>query len=562
MRDGVRVVLIATCFLLLASPAAYGSTAFAFLAATIQIVAVIVILVMTWERLDASDGHRAARARMLEAGVAVVCGLLVFMAARTWLHEITIYPNDTSRPDMLPLVDRGVRQIVQGRNPYTTYYIPYKTTLSYGPMLWGPYVIPHVLHADLRFMSLLGQLFVPIACALCATALASEGRLASAGAWIAMLAILVFNEPLRLFASYAHTPVYWPLIALFAWLVARERWTAAAVACGLLIVARTTMISIAPVVLMAVWYRDRPRFAGTAALLTASVAVPFLPFALWDWSALWYSMYGAYQTVIRTVVWDAGGARDTIGLTGLLLRMGWPAAVEPAQIAVLLGVYAAAWFALRRRRRPLPWMGLALFAFSATTLWPVQYIHFDVFLFFVCAALAETRWIDTRREVRVWLATLTAAAILVAVVARLDIPLDTDIDVGSYSDRPLLYSGFADNETAGRSFAWVDGKSAEVLLPRRSRRNAELDIVCEPNLPTRDASQQMSVVLNGNVLGNIDLHEGWQTVTLPAPASVWLVGVNSLRLSFTNAISPLEAGLSADSRKLSVAFDRIAVRTE
>ena len=108
----------------------------------------------------------------------------------------------------------------------------------------------------------------------------------------------------------------------------------------------------------------------------------------------------------------------------------------------------------------------------------------------------------------------------------------------------------------------MDGKSAEVLLPRRSRRDAELDIVCEPNLPTRDASQQMSVVLNGNVLGNIDLHEGWQTVTLPAPASVWLVGVNSLRLSFTNAISPLEAGLSADSRKLSVAFDRIAVRTE
>jgi hypothetical protein len=37
--------------------------------------------------------------------------------------------------------------------------------------------------------------------------------------------------------------------------------------------------------------------------------------------------------------------------------------------------------------------------------------------------------------------------------------------------------------------------------------------------------------------------------------------VNSLRLSFTNAVSPLEVGLGADARKLSVAFDRIAVRT-
>ncbi len=561
MRDGVRVFLIAACFLLLGSPAAYGSTAFAYLSATLQIVAIIMILVLTWERVDARREHLATNARAFEVAAGAVCGLLVFMAARTWLHEITIYPNDTSRPDMLTLVDRGVRQIVRGRNPYTTYYIPYKTTLSYGPMLWGPYVIPHVLHADLRFVSLVGQLFVPTACALCATALAAEGRLASAGAWVALLAILAFNEPLRLFASYAHTPVYWPLMALFAWLAARERWTAAAVACGLLVVARTTMISIAPVVLMAAWHRDRLQSPKVLALLTASILVPFLPFALWDWSALSYSMYGAYETVIKTIVWDKGGARDTIGLTGLLLRLGWPSAVEPAQIVVMIGVYAAAWVALRRGRRPLPWMGLALFAFSATTLWPVQYIHFDVFLFFVCAALAETRWIDARREVRVWLAVLATATVVVAIIARWNIPLNTDIDVGSYGDRPLLYSGFAGNEDAERSFAWVDGTSAEVLLPRRSRRDAELDIVCVPNLPTREASQQMSVALNGTVLGTVALHEGWQTVTLQAPASAWLMGVNSLRLSFTNASSPLEAGLSGDPRKLSVAFDRISVRT-
>ena len=164
------------------------------------------VLVLTWERVDASREHLATNARAFEMAAAAVCGLLVFMAARTWLHEITIYPNDTSRPDMLTLVDRGVRQIVRGRNPYTTYCIPYKTTLSYGPMLWGPYVIPHVLHADLRFVSLVGQLFVPTACALCAAALAAEGRLASAGAWVALLAILAFNEPLRLFACTRTRP--------------------------------------------------------------------------------------------------------------------------------------------------------------------------------------------------------------------------------------------------------------------------------------------------------------------------------------------------------------------
>jgi hypothetical protein len=561
VRDAVRVFLIAACFLLLGSPAAYGSTAFAFITTTIQITATIVVLVLIWERFDARPEPSAGGGRLFEATITVACGLLVFLAARTWLHEITIYPNDTTRPDMLPIVDRSVREIVRWRNPYTTYYIPWKTTLSYGPMLWGPYVLPYLLHADLRFVSLIGLLFIPVACALAATAAVLDGRRLSAAAWLAMLAIVIFNEPLRLFSSYAHTPVYWPLIALFAWMVARERWTAAAVACGLLVAARTTMISVAPILIMAVWHRDRRQFAKVGRVAAASAAVLFLPFALWNPGALWYSMYGAYQVVIKTAVWDAGGARDTIGLTGPLLRKGWQAAVEPAQVVTMLVVYTAAWLALGRGRRPLPWMGLALFAFSATTLWPVQYIYFDVYLFFVCAALAETRWLETRREVRVWLVALAAATTVVVVAARIEIPLDNDIDVGSYADRALLYAGFADNEEAGRTFAWAEGTNAEVLIPRRSTRDAVIDIVCEPNLPRRESSQQMSVALNGSVLGTVDLHEGWQTVTLPAPSSAWLIGVNSLRLSFTNAVSPLEAGLGTDARKLSVAFDRIAVRT-
>jgi hypothetical protein len=562
VRDAVRVFLIAVCFLLLGAPAAYGSTAFAFITTTIQITATIVVLVLIWERFDARAEPSSTGSWRFEASITVACGLLIFLAARAWLHEITIYPNDTSRPDMLPIVDRGVREIVRFRNPYTTYYIPWKTTLSYGPMLWGPYVIPYLLHADLRFVSLTGLLFIPLACALAATAAALDARRLSAAAWLAMLAILVFNEPLRLFSSYAHTPVYWPLIALFAWLVARERWTAAAIACGLLVAARTTMISIAPILIMAAWHRNRPQFAKVALLIAASGAVLFVPFALWDPGALWYSMYGAYQVVIKTAVWDAGGARDTIGLTGPLLRKGWQAAVEPTQIVTMLVVYGAAWLALGRGRRPLPWIGLALFAFSATTLWPVEYIYFDVYVFFVCAALAETRWLEVRREVPMWIVALGAAAAVVVAAARLGIPLNTDIDVGSYADRSLLYVGFADNEEAGRTFAWVEGTNAEVLIPRRSNRDAVLDLTCEPNLPRRDSSQQMSVALNGSVLGTVELHEGWQTVTLPAPSSAWLIGVNSLRLSFTNAISPLEAGLGADARKLSVAFDRIAVRTQ
>jgi hypothetical protein len=414
-------------------------------------------------------------------------------------------------------------------------------------------------------LSLLGEMFVPVACALAAVAVAFKGRLMSAAALCALLLTIALNGDLRHFAPMAHTPVYWPLIALFVWLVARERWPAAAVACGLLIVARTTMVAIAPVFLMVVWAQtpgNRRYFVTVSVLLVAASILPYLPFAIWNWGALQYALLGAYQVVIKGVVWTSPtGGRDTVGLTGLLLRQGWGKLVEPAQGATMLTVYVFTWRALRRGRRPLPWMGLALFAFSATTLWPVQYVYFDVLLLFACAALAETPWLGTKRVTSVWVATLAVTLTVLTAIVRADVARDTTLDIGTEADRPFLYSGFAEDERGNGSFTWVDGTRAEILIPRRSRRDADLDLVCEPNLPRRDSTQDMSVVLNGVVLGTVSLREGWQTVTLPAPSRVWQIGLNELVLSFSNAVSPLEAGISTDPRKLSVAFDRLAVRT-
>ncbi|HEV3060797.1 MAG TPA: hypothetical protein VGY48_21305 [Vicinamibacterales bacterium] len=565
MRDAARAGLVAVGFLLLASPASYGSTGFAFLTATLQLVAVVVILALYWDRIGQVGVRPGARRWMAAAAVGAVAGFLVVVAARGWLHEILIYPNTADRADMLVLIQLGIRRVLQGRNPYSTYHLPWDATLSYGPMMWAPYLAPQLLHIDLRLLSLLGGLFVPVACAIAAVGGAFHGRLVSAAAWCGLLLTIAVNGDLRHFAPMAHTPVYWPLLALFTWLVARERWTAAAVACGLLVVARTTMVSIAPVLLMVVWGQtphNRKYFGTVAALLVAASVLPYLPFAIWNWGALRYALVGAYQSVMKGFVWTSTTwAQDTLGLTGLLLRQGWRTLVEPAQVVTMLIVYVFAWRAIRHGRRPLPWMGLALFAFSATTLWPVQYVYFDVLLLFACAALAETPWLDTPRVISAWAATLAVALTVLMAVVRADVPRDTTLDIGSEGDRPFLYSGFADDERGSGSFTWVDGTRAEILIPRRSRRDADLDLVCEPNLPRRDSTQDMSVALNGIVLGTVSLREGWQTVTLPAPARAWQIGANELALSFSNAVSPLEAGISADARKLSVAFDRLTVRT-
>ena len=88
-----------------------------------------------------------------------------------------------------------------------------------------------------------------------------------------------------------------------------------------------------------------------------------------------------------------------------------------------------------------------------------------------------------------------------------------------------------------------------------------LDIVCQPNLPTPDAVQQLSASLNGTVIGTVTLVAGWQHVELPAPGRAWQIGVNELTLFLSTAVSPKESGLSADARRLSIAVDRLTVRT-
>jgi hypothetical protein len=125
----------------------------------------------------------------------------------------------------------------------------------------------------------------------------------------------------------------------------------------------------------------------------------------------------------------------------------------------------------------------------------------------------------------------------------------------------LLYKGFSSNEGTDRTFAWVEGTSAEILVARRTRSAANIDLELEPYLPSPQSTQQISVALNGVVLGTSLLQQGWHSISFPAPATAWRIGVNELVLSLSTAVSPQEAGTGDDTRKLSVAIDGLAVRT-
>jgi hypothetical protein len=321
------------------------------------------------------------------------------------------------------------------------------------------------------------------------------------------------------------------------------------------------MVALAPVLMIAIWNRDRSAAITSLWLLIFAALLPYLPFLIWNRSALAYALYGSYQALMKGFVWTSTTwAQETIGVTGLLLRNGWQAASEFVQAIAMLAVYGLAWRSIRRGRPPLPWMAFALFVFSATTLWPVTYIYFDVVLLWVAAALADESWIQPRRVGSAWAVTLAATAAVVLLVAFADIRAEPAIDVGVGANRPLLYKGFSTDEGTDRTFAWVDGRSAEILVARRSRRDADVELLLEPYLPTSQSTQQLNVTLNGVVLGTATLHDGWQTTIFAAPARAWRFGVNELFLSLSSAASPQEMHAGDDPRKLSVAIDRVIVR--
>jgi hypothetical protein len=168
-----RCLLLALNFLLLSSRP--------YLLATILVTLVNVALVVLWDRA-APDEH-VARVRSPERATllfALVGALIVFAACRAWLQQILIFPHDSQRADMLVVVQLGIRRLLNGGNPYTMYNMPWPAPLPYGIVMWAPMLVPHLLHADVRFATILGALFVPLnpaaVHAACAAALFSPVR--------------------------------------------------------------------------------------------------------------------------------------------------------------------------------------------------------------------------------------------------------------------------------------------------------------------------------------------------------------------------------------------------
>jgi hypothetical protein len=574
-------------------PASYAVVTLAF-------TALIVAVVATW-RTRGADGGRPASFNPLFAIAAIAAVSMIAVALSRWVRLLAWQPYHA---DMLIVLREATRRFLSGHDPYTTYHAydaPWQMAMPYGPALWAPYLVPQLLRLDFRVVTIVGELFVPAWCGVAAVVEGTRGRSLAAASWLGLLAALLVAFDMLGFTLIGHTPAYWPLFPLLAILVARSasndrdsaaqpRWpssrglVAAACVVGLLVLARTTMVAIVPVFLMAVWHRDRNAFAAVAIALAVTIAIGLAPFVLWDPRAIWDSMVASYPRVMKDAVWPelARPGLTTVGITEWLLERHREWLITPVQLVVMTIGYAAAWFAFGRsaeafalhptlssrsatalaeRTGPLPWMALALLAFSMTTLFPVHYLYYDVLLMLASAAIA-----DTLRAARVrplLIPSLASVAILAAVVlaaVRLVASPYPRIAVGAGSADWPLRAGFSVVEHAGdQDFTWIVGNEARVILPRSSAAAADIVITGESPFDRGDPPQRMSAILNGTLLTDRSVPVGMQDIRIPAGRSAWWVGFNELRLVFASTVVPHDVGQGNDTRPLALSVHDIRV---
>jgi hypothetical protein len=556
-----RLAGLSAAFVVFTAPPLLQTPERAYPVLTIVFAGLLTAVALMWDRVGIEPERPGAieRRRLLLTAAMSVIGLSY--VAYGWVDEMLWRPPGA---DMLIVIREAGQRILSGRDPYftyrNTYDAPWDMVLPYGPVLWGPYLVPQMLQMDLRLVTIAGELFVPAGCAIAATVEVVRGRLARAAAWVVLLAVLVSSISVRDFTPMGHTPVYWPLLPLFAALVTRQRWLLAAFALGVLIVARSTMVALAPILVMAIWKGDRPRLGAACAVLGLTVAAVLAPFVLWDPHAIWDGMVASYPRIMKGIVWPSAdrGVINTFGVTGWLLSHGRGDLVEWAQLMLVTATGAAAWLAIRRGARPLPWMGLALLAFSMTSLWPVYYIYYDVLLLFVSAAMVET--LAPALRMQAWIGTLAAILALVAATTRAMTVAAPSIEMGSPTAQRALLQGLETTEREGdRHFAWIVNQRAVMALPRGSTAAADIAIDCRPFLAPGGPPQVVTAILNGQALWTSQLRDGWQTVRVPAPQSTWRIGFNQLEILSSSVTSPRDTLPGSDTRARALALSRIEV---
>jgi hypothetical protein len=134
------------------------------------------------------------------------------------------------------------------------------------------------------------------------------------------------------------------------------------------------------------------------------------------------------------------------------------------------------------------------------------------------------------------------------------------VDIGTPNSRGALKSGFSgDEEIAGRSGAWTDGKQSVVkafLMPLPVRYEFKLvALAYEPAAPVT-----VTVRVNGKRAGTVKVKLEWREVSLTLPENALVEGWNEIALIHSRTVAPANTDASSvDRRQLAAFVDFLAV---
>ena len=202
------------------------------------------------------------------------------LVADAWLREILTYPVDPQRADMLIVIRLGIRRLAPQARSVRCNHLPVERDRCHTVRYCGRHSSwRYVLHADLRFVTMIAAPSIPAACSLAIV------RFARNRDWSRCLGLLlpcsrrlsVSPDLKKNSMSIGHTLAYWPLLPLLAYLVDRDRSGSEQPSMRLLIAARSTMIATAPVPTMRRWPRPLVATAGDRRLpRRRHIVLPFL----------------------------------------------------------------------------------------------------------------------------------------------------------------------------------------------------------------------------------------------------------------------------------------------
>ena len=126
----------------------------------------------------------------------------------------------------------------------------------------------------------------------------------------------------------------------------------------------------------------------------------------------------------------------------------------------------------------------------------------------------------------------------------------SDIENGKY-----LKYGWSYIENTG---TWSNSKSAVLFLDFKELTDYNIDIVMR-SLPGLEISQEVEIFINRNSIGSFTLRDVDSKYTSFIPESILVSGNNILEIRAKVATSPVQLGISDDSRNLAVYFSQLRI---